>query len=76
MKIDTSIKYYVFQAELTDLDGSPTGESFKFCCSNVRWATLKLEIEESWLVVKSSVKKLFETTDRNEARRLSDYHEY
>lgn len=64
------LKYYIFEAELTELDGSPTGETFKFCCSNIRWSTLKKEIDK-WLIVKNSVRKIYETPNRNEARKLA-----
>lgn len=64
------LKYFVFEGELTELDGTPTGEKFLFCCSNTRWATLKDEIKD-WLVVDGSIRKVYETTDRNEARSIA-----
>lgn len=65
------LKYFVFEAELTELDGSPTGEIFNFCCSSLRWATLEKEIKDNWLVVKDSIRKIHETDNRNEARNIA-----
>lgn len=64
------LTYFVFEAELTETDGTPTNEMIKFCCSNVRWATLKKELKD-WLIVRSSVKRIYETRDRNEARAIA-----
>lgn len=49
-----NLVYYVFEGELAELDGTPTGEKFKFCCSNVRWHTLKEEIKKEWLLMVQS----------------------
>lgn len=64
--------YYVFECNLTELDHTPTDEKIKFCCSNVRWASLKEEIERGErLIDPRSIKKIYETFDRNEARSMA-----
>lgn len=70
-KNDMNLTYLVFQAELAEVDGAQTGESFTFCCSNLRWMTLEYEMKD-WLVVDDSINCIYETTDRNEARTLAE----
>ncbi len=62
----------VYKAELTDEDKQPTGEEITFCCSTVREVSLRNEIESGDLLIKKdSMKRIFSTQDRNEARSMA-----
>ena len=58
--------YGVYEAQTTD------GETFRFCCSNVRLVSLMREIEEGrWSIRPDSVRLIYTTDDRNEARAMA-----
>lgn len=66
------LTYYVFEGNLTERDHTPTEEKVKFCCSNVSFEYLKEEMANgNMLIDPHSLKLIYKTTDRNEAKSLA-----
>ena len=66
------LRYNVYEANLTDEKGKRLNEKIRFCTSTLRWQTLKEEIKnKERLIDEKTLKLIYVTEDRNEARRLA-----
>lgn len=66
------LKYYIFECNLTDLEGKTLDERVRFCCSSLRWLSLKKEIEQGEKLLDiNTLEKVYETKDRNKARSMA-----
>lgn len=67
-----SLHHFVFEVNLTDRNFNRLDERVQFSCSNVRWYTLKKEIEQGeFLIDIGTIKTILVTNDRNKSKSVA-----